>query len=146
MSMIEPRIESPEAVRAEWLDHLDALFPRVKGWAEGSGWRTRPSTKPVTEPGLGRYEVPLLLMERDEVEVIFSPVARTAPGAEGVVDLCLMPGHDDVASLYFEGGRWFIHPAFPPGPKANHSSIETERLPLDRGTIDRVLDAVAAHA
>lgn len=146
MSMAEPRIDDPEAEKAEWLDRLSALVSLVKGWVEASGWRTRQVIKPVTEPGLGRYEVPLLLMKRREVEVVLSPVARTAPGAGGVVDLYLMPAYDDVVSLYFEGGQWFIHYAFPPDPTAPRSVIETERLPLGGGTINRVLDAVAAHA
>ena len=146
MSTAEPRVEGLEAARAEWLDRLGALVSLVKGWVEASGWQTREVTKPVTEPGLGRYEVPLLLMTRAEVEVVLSPVARTDPGAVGVVDLYLMPAYDDVVGLDFEGDRWFIRDAFPPDPTAPRSVIETERLPLDEGTINRVLDAVAARA
>ena len=147
MSIAELRIEDPEAMKAEWLDRLNPLVALVKSWGEASGWRTRQVTKPVAEPGLGRYEVPVLLMERGQVEVVLSPVARTAPGTGGVVDLYLMPAYDDVVSFYFEGDRWFIHHAFPPDPTAPRSVIEAERLPLDEGTINRVLNAVAAdHA
>jgi hypothetical protein len=146
MSMAEPRIADLDAVKAEWLDRLSALVSLIKGWVEASGWRTRLITKPVTEPGLGRYEVPLLLMKRGEVEVALSPVARTAPGADGVVDLYLMPAYDDLVSLSLEGGRWFIHSVFPPDPTAPRSVIDTEWLALDEDTINRVLDAVAARA
>jgi hypothetical protein len=146
MSLAGERIDDPEAVKAEWLDRLAALFSLVKGWVEGSGWRTREVTKPVTEPGLGRYEVLLLIMERDEVEIVVSPVARTFPGASGVVDLSLMPAYDDVASLCFEGGQWVIRHAYPPDPMASSSAIEAECLPLDEVALNRVLDAVAAHA
>lgn len=52
----------------------------------------------------------------------------------------------DRTSLSFEDGRWFMHYSFPADPTAPHSLIETERLPLDGDTINRVLDAVAAHA
>ncbi len=146
MSIVESRIADSEAMKAEWLDRLGDLVSLVKGYVEASGWRTRQDTKPVTEPGLGRYEVPLLLMERAEVEVVLSPVARTVPGAGGVVDLYLMPAYDDVVSLDFEGDRWFIHYALPPESTVPRFVIEAERLPLDEGTINRVLDAVADHA
>ena len=146
MSLAELWTEDPEAVRAECLDRLDALISLVKNWVEASGWRTRRVTKPVTEPGLGRHEVPLLLIERGEVGVALSPLARIDPRGDGVVDLYLMPAYDDVVSLHFEGGGWFISDAFPTDPTAPRLVIENERLSLNEGTMNRVLDAVAAHA
>ncbi len=146
MSMVEPQIETPEAVKAEWLDRLGALVSLVKGWVEASRWQTEQITKTVTEPGLGRYEVPILLMERGEVEVVLSPIARTAPGADGVVDLYLMPAYDDVASLDDEGGEWFIHDPFPPDPTQPCSLIEARRLRLDEETVNLVLNAIADRA
>ena len=35
--------------------------------------------------------------------ILLEPVA---PGTEGVVDLYLMPGYDDIASLYHYSNRW----------------------------------------
>ena len=68
------------------------------------------------------------------------------PGAEGGVDLYLMPTYDDMASIYFQKGTWTIHYAFPPDPKETHSVIETEALPLSEDTINKVLDSIATHA
>lgn len=146
MSTTEPRIKNPEADKAEWLNRLNALISIVQGWVEESGWRTRRTSKPVTEAVAGRYEVPLLLMERDGIEIILSPLARIAPGAEGVVDLYLMPAYDDVASLHCEGDRWRIHHASPPDPAAPHAAIEGGGLPLEEKAINKILDAAAAHA
>jgi len=146
MSTTESRTRNPEADKAEWLNRLSALVSLVKGWAEESGWRTRRAVKPVVEEVLGRYEVPLLLMERDGVEIVLSPLARITPGADDVVDLYLMPAYDDVASLFFENGRWRVHSAFPVDPAISHSAREAERLPLGEATINRILDAAAAHA
>jgi hypothetical protein len=78
--------------------------------------------------------------------VLLDPVAYDVPGAEGVVDLYLMPTYDDLASLYFEGGEWSIHYAFPPDPKETHSVVETKTLPLSAGTVNEVLESIAAHA
>ena len=57
-----------------------------------------------------------------------------------------MPAYDDIASLYFEGGQWVIHYAFPADPLKIHSVIETEALPLSEETIIRVLNAIVSHA
>ena len=38
--------------------------------------------------------------------MLLDPIARSAPGTEGVVDLYVMPAFDDVASLYFYNGEW----------------------------------------
>ena len=133
MSIAESRIEDPEAAKTEWVDRLGELVSLTQGYVEASGWRTRRVTKPVTEPGLGRYEVPLLIMERSEVEVILSPIARGVPGTEGLVDLCLMPGYDDEACLTLDGDRWFI-------------LSPDSRDPFDERSINRVLGAIAGRA
>jgi len=146
MSTTKPRIENPETEKIEWLSRLNDLFLLVEGWVEESGWRTRRTTKPVTEAALGRYEVPLLLMERGGVEIVLSPIARTSADSDRVVDLYLMPGYDDVASLHFEGGRWRVRHASPFDPAAPRTVAEGERLPLEEATTNRILDAVAAHA
>jgi hypothetical protein len=151
MSMPEPetrgpQTEDPEAVLAHWQDRLKILVREVKEWVEKAGWRTRTIEKPLQDRTLGRHTVPVLLMERDTVEVALNPVSPLVPGAEGAVDLYLVPAYDDIASLYFEGGRWVIHYPFPATPGETDSRIETEALPLSEEAINRVLDAIASDA
>jgi hypothetical protein len=102
----------------------------------------------MAEKGLSRYEVPVLVLDREDAEVSLVPVARQVPGADGLVDLFRMPAYDAVASLYLEEGQWFIHYALTPDPAEAGSVIETERLLLEEGSLNRVLDdiAKAAHA
>lgn len=59
-----------------------------------------------------------------------------------------MPAYDPVASLYLDRGQWFIHHTFSSDPAEAHPVIETSRLPLEAGSLNRVLDDVtrAAHA
>jgi hypothetical protein len=85
-------------------------------------------------------------MEKDTVEVALNPVSPLVPGAEGAVDLYLVPAYDDIASLYFEGGQWVIHYVFPADPGGTHSLIDAEALPLSEETIIRVLSAIVSHA
>jgi hypothetical protein len=151
MPMSEPEtrgleVEDPKAMLAEWHDRLDALVNDVKGWVEKSGWRTRVISKPMKDPLLGSYRAPVLLMERDAIEVALNPVSRFVPGADGAVDLYLVPAYDDIASLYFEAGRWMIHYVFHADPMETHAVDEAEAMALSEETINRILSSIAAHA
>jgi hypothetical protein len=103
------------------------------------------------DPALGQYEAPRLVMERerDGVTAALDPVARYVPGADGGVDLYLMPGYDEIASLYCEGGQWVVHHARRPDPAENHNHAvwESEALPYSKETILTILDEMASdHA
>ncbi len=130
----------------DWLELLGGLVDNIKAWAEAAGWETRLTGRDVNEKGVVRYEVPVLVLNRDEAEVSLVPVARKVPGADGLVDFYLMPDFDDVASLYREKGQWFFHYAFHLDPMETHSVIETERFLLDEASLNRVLNDIAAHA
>ena len=130
----------------DWLELLNGLIDNVKAWAEAAGWETRLTGRDVKGKGVVHYEVPVLVLDRDEAEVSLVPVARKVPGADGLVDFYLMPDFDDVASLYQEKGQWFFHYAFQPDPRATHSVIETERFLLDEASLNRVLNDIVSHA
>jgi hypothetical protein len=139
----ETQVADPEAVRAEWLGRLEALASEVKSWVEPARWRTRLVSKPTRDSVLGRFEVPLLLMERDGVEVALNPVSRFVSGSDGAVDLYVVPAYDEVAGLYFEGGRWVIYHV---SREAEAAGIrEPEARPLSESTLTRVLDEMAAR-
>ena len=122
------------------------LVDQVKCWAEPHEWVTKAYPKRMRDVDEQAYEIPALFLQKGPIRVLLDPVAYDVPGSEGVVDLYLMPTYDDVASLYFEEGRWVIHYAFAPDPKETQSVIETEALPFREDTINKVLDAIAAHA
>jgi hypothetical protein len=139
-----PAIDS-DAVKREWLDRLRTLVDEVKGWAQASGSSTRRIDKSVTERGLGTYRVPVLLMEKDTVEVVLNPVARFVPGANGAVDLYLAPAYDDIASLYLEGDHWVLHYTSRPQPIATETGNERKSLPYSEQSIRMILDGMAAN-
>jgi hypothetical protein len=124
---------------------LGILVEEVKGWAMASGWRTRRIEKTLNERRLGSYKVPVLLMEKDTVEVVLNPVARFVPGANGAVDLYLAPAYDDIASLYLEGDHWVLHYADRPDPMATGNVIEIKPQPYSETTIRKILDGMAAN-
>lgn len=135
-----------EAVKSEWLERLDVLVADVQAWAAASGWRTRRIQKTVEERELGRYKVPVLLMEKNAVEVVLNPVARFVPDADGAVDLYLSPAYDDIASVYHEAGRWFVRYSDPLDPKSIGGINDTPAQPCNEATIRAILDGMAVNA
>jgi hypothetical protein len=84
-------------------------------------------------------------MQEDTGRVLLEPVGRSAPGAEGVVDLYLMPAYDDIASLYYCGDRWNLHYMFP-GTKPVATVREAEALPLSKEALEKVLAEMRQNA
>src|SRR5262245_30172704 len=99
------RTDEPGKLRDEWLSRLSDLTNLVRGWAEELDWSTPVISKRMKDSVLGPYEATALLMQKETTRVLLDPVARFAPGADGVVDLYLMPAYDDIASLYYVDGE-----------------------------------------
>ncbi len=123
----------------------DELVNRVEGWARELDWSTRRIEKKMRDLQIGLYKAPALVLQNETCRVLLDPIARSAPGAEGVVDLYLMPAYDDIASLYFCDGAWQLHYMF-----AGTSSVATIRTadskPLSRETLRVVLEEMRANA
>ena len=125
---------------------VEALVRQVKTSVEPHEWVTKPYPKRMRDIDRQVFEVPALFLQKGPTRVLLDPIAYDVPGAEGAVDLYLMPTYDDLASLYFERGGWVIHYAFPPDPRETHSVVEAATLALSEETINQVLDSIADHA
>lgn len=136
---------SVERMKAEWLKRLSDLTGEVKQWAEELGWSTRVIEKTIEDSTLGRHTVPALLLQFETTRVLLDPVARLAPGAEGVVDLYLMPAYDDIASIYFHDNEWYLHYIFPGQPTVGDIRDAQEK-PLSSTTLKSVLEEMVKNA
>jgi hypothetical protein len=129
----------------EWFGRLSELVQTVDAWARELGWATRTVEKPMEDSQIGRFKAPGLLMQEGVDRILLEPIGRSAPGAEGVVDLYLMPAYDDIATLYFYEGRWNLHCA-----SSQTGAVETVRetpsKPLSKDTLREVLDEMRQHA
>ena len=132
--------------RADFQERVKALVELVKGWVEPHEWVTKVYPKKMQDDGMATYQASALFLQKGPTRVLLDPVAYDVPGAEGVVDLYLMPTYDDLASLYFRNGEWTIHYVFPADPQETHSVIEPEVLPLSAVTFNQVLEAIHSHA
>jgi hypothetical protein len=99
----------------------------------------------MNDSRLGAHEAPALLMQKETSRVLLDPVARFAPGADGVVDLYLMPVYDDIASLYLVDGQWQLHYMFPGAP-AVPTIRQAQTCSLSKDPIAKVLDEMSINA
>jgi hypothetical protein len=132
--------------RDQFQKRVEALVRQVAEWVDPHEWVTKPYPKRMRDVDGQVFEIPALFLQKGPTRLLLDPVAYDVPGAEGVVDLYLMPTYDDTASLYFENGGWLIHYAFPPNPRETRSVIETEALALSEKTINQIIDSIADHA
>jgi hypothetical protein len=125
----------------EWLCRLSSRAGLIEAWAKELGWSTRIVEKNLEDSQIGRYQAPALLMQEGVDRILLEPVGRTAPGADGVVDLYLLPGYDDIASFYFYEGVWNLHYAI-----AGSALRETPARPLSKESFQGVLAEMRQHA
>ena len=137
--------DSTNSVRDLWLGRLDELLRSVASWAKGLGWESRAIKKRMEDKEIGSYEAPALVLQQDAIRVMVEPIARTAEGAEGVVDIYLMPAYDDIASMYFLDGVWQLHYMFPDAPTVP-TIRDAESCPLTKETLANVFDAMKCQA
>jgi hypothetical protein len=131
--------------RSIWIDRVASLVGEVEQWAREMNWSTRRLEKKLDDARIGKHRVPSLLMQEDTCRVLLEPVGRSAPGAEGVVDLYLMPAYDDIAGLYYYGNRWNLHYMFP-ATRPAATVREAEAMPLSKETLGRVLMEMRQNA
>ena len=133
------------AERVAWIQPVSDLVKCVEGWAKDLGWSTRRIDKKIEDGRLGNPKAAGLVMQDDTVRILLEPVSASAPGADGLVDLYLMPGYDDIASLYHREDGWHVQYVFP-AQNAVAGIKEGESRPLSKKTLRAVLDEMKKHA
>jgi hypothetical protein len=129
----------------DWLGVLTTLIEVVRTWGNEIGWATKVVDKPMDDSKIGKYRAPALLLQEEATRVLLEPITRAAPGAEGVVDLYLMPSYDDIASLYYYGKKWNVH--YIGEDEAPISNIrDTKSKPLTKATLRGLLEEMKSHA
>jgi len=133
------------AERAAWIQRVSDLVKSVEGWAKDLGWSTKRIDKKIEDARLSNHKAAGLVMQEDTVRILLEPISASAPGADGLVDLYLMPGYDDVASLYHREDGWHVQYVFPT-QNAVAAIKEGESRPLSKKTLRAVLDEMKKHA
>ena len=135
---------NPDAVREDWLGRLNALVNDIETWAGTLDWVSRRIKKSMKDSLIGPYQATGLLMQKEFTRILLDPMSRSTPGSEGSVDLYLMPGLDDIASLYFYDGRWNLHYQLP-NSEAAATLSDASAEPLTKESLAKVLEKLAGH-
>lgn len=131
--------------RFVWIDRVNALVIQIEEWASEMGWATRRVEKNLDDARIGKHRLPALLMQEGTCRVLLEPVGRSTPGAQGVVDLYLMPAYDDIASIYYYNDQWNLHYMFP-GTESVATIRDAASLPLSKETLGKVLAEMRHNA
>jgi hypothetical protein len=110
------------------------------------GWSTRRVEKELDDARIGKHRIPALLLQQDTWRALLEPIGRSTAGADGVVDLYLMPAYDDIASLYYYGNQWNLHYNTFHGTNAMVPVPKAEAMPLSKETLEKVLAEMRRHA
>jgi hypothetical protein len=145
MGRIMPQTIPPDNIKSDWLARLSKLIDQIELWARQAGWSTRRIDASLSDSEIGNYKAPALLLQENTTKMLLEPIARSAPGADGVVDLYLMPAYDDLASLYFCDGTWLIH-YIPSGLPPTGQLPEADSRLLTSESFLQVLEAIKNHA
>lgn len=139
-------IENWEHVRDEWVRVVERLVTDVESWCQENGWPTRRIEKQLKDTRIGEYVAPALVIQVDLVKLMLEPIARFAPGSDGVLDLYRMPQYDDVASIFLRDGRWvyvatITADKLPPEqvPPQPDSDVAGMTAPLTRATFTELV-------
>jgi hypothetical protein len=143
---IEATVAARMADREVWISHVTVLVSEVEHWARELGWSTRRVEKKLDDAWIGPHRVPALLMQQDTCRALLEPIGRSAPGADGIVDLYLMPAYDDIASLYYYDQRWNVHYNTSRGTNAIVPAPKAAAMPLSKETLEKVLAEMRRNA
>jgi hypothetical protein len=109
-------------------------------------WSVRRDPKRMRDE-IGRvYSVQSLTLIKGPVRLLLDPNGYDIPGADGVMDLYLLPPYDPVATLYLEDGEWFIHSPFPAALDAIDDPTKWTRTRLTNDSIGNTLESIVEHA
>lgn len=133
------------AERIAWIQRVSDLVKQAEGWAKDFGWSTKRIDKRIEDARLGNHKTAALVMQDDTVRVLLEPISATAPGSDGLVDLYLMPGYDDIASLYHREDGWHVYYVFPTQKAVADIEPGESRL-LSKKTFGVILGEMKKHA
>ena len=112
----------------------------------GRDWSMRRDPKRMRDEAGNIFTVQSLTLIKGPVRLLLDPNGYDIPGADGVMDLYLLPPYDPVATLYLEGGKWFIHSPFPTALDAIDDPAKWARSCLTKDAISNTLESIVEHA
>lgn len=137
-----------QAEQNDWLESLTKLTEDVLTWAEGLDWSCRRIEVNIQDSKAGVYRAPGLVMQKDSVKLRLEPVSGNVVGADGVVDLYVLPAYDDLASLSLKNGVWRLNYLWQesPPPTGQFALRDVPSEPLTRESFSKVVEQMVRYA
>jgi hypothetical protein len=129
-----------------FVNQVEFVVRQFEGALAGKDWLIRRDPKRMRDETGNVYSVLSLTLLKGPVRLLLDPNGYDIPGAEGVMDLYLLPPYDPVATLYLESGDWFIHSPFPSALDSIDDPTIWTRSPLTEDSISNALESVVQHA
>ncbi len=127
-------------------NQVEMVAARFEDSLPDRDWSIRRDLKRMRDETGAAFSVLALTLIKGPVRLLLDPNGYDIPGAEGVMDLYLLPPYDPVATLFLENGEWFIHSPFPDSVDAVANPAKWTRMPLTEDSIRDVLESIAEHA
>ena len=105
-----------EQVRDDWVAEVERFIAEVETWCKRQDWACRRDIKTIVESEVGAYVVPQLLVQDTFGRLLFDPYARFVVGAEGLIDLSVVPSYHYVLIVRYPEG-WFLVEEDTEGPR-----------------------------
>ena len=114
---------------------VETVVSNFEASLSGRDWSMRRDPKRMRDEIGNVYSVQSLTLINGAVRLLLDPNGYDIPGADGVMDLYLLPPYDPVATLYLEDGEWFIHSPFPAALDAVDNPTKWTRSCLTKDSI-----------
>jgi hypothetical protein len=125
---------------------VEAVVSNFEASLSGRDWSMRRDPKRMRDELGNVYSALSLTLIKGPVRLLLDPNGYDIPGADGVMDLYLLPPYDPVATLYLEDGEWFIHSPFPAALDAVDDPSKWSRSCLTKDSISNTLGSIVEHA
>ena len=125
---------------------VETVISDFEASLSGQDWSLRRDPKRMRDEIGNVYTVQSLTLIKGPIRLLLDPNGYDIPGADGVMDLYLLPPYDPVATLYLEDGEWFIHSPYPDALDAVDNTTKWSRSSLTKDSISNTLGSIVEHA
>lgn len=130
----------------EFAQQVETVVRDFEASLSGRDWSIRRDPKRMRDETGNVFSVLSLTLINGPVRLLLDPNGYDIPGADGVMDLYLLPPYDPVATLYLEDGEWFIHSPFPAALDAIDNPTKWTRSRLTKDVISNTLGSIVENA
>ncbi len=130
----------------EFAKQVETVIRDFEACLSERDWSMRRDPKRMRDETGNVFSVLSLTLINAPVRLLLDPNGYDIPGADGVMDLYLLPPYDPVATLYLEDGEWFIHSPFPAALDAIDNPTNWTRSRLTKDSISNTLGSIVEHA